>query len=375
MIRVKKPLKTILILVSAIAILASCATKPKTPVPEPVVPPVVTTPVKPEPKPEAAPAISQEELDKLLAEAKELKKKAFDLKLFEVLPDDYKAADALYAKGAQSYADKDAPAAKEGLGNAIAAYKDLISRGIVDIAAAKRKEAEDMRNIAAKAGADSSQSERFGAGDDSFQAAATLVDDSKAEEAIPAFETAKLYFELAWKRAIASELRQSIDDKDFAKWDSGNFQLADNKFQAEEGFWASEDVKDRASGVDALDEAILRFNLVVQKGREMTVATIKGKTDESRQRAEDIKANVAVKDEYDAAQALYNEGSSNLAAKEYEAAADTFDRSGAGFDEAYQAAVVKKANADKAMKAADEATAESLRKAEEADPLLQSTSP
>jgi hypothetical protein len=375
MIRVKKPLKTMLILVSAIAILASCATKPKTPAPEPVVPPVVTTPVQPEPTPEVAPAISQEELDGLLAEAKELKKKAFDLKLFEVLPDDYKAAEALYAKGAQAYADKDAPAAKEGLGNAISAYKDLISRGIVAIAAAKRKEAEDMRNIAAKAGADSSQSERFGAGDDSFQTAATLMDDSKAEEAIPGFEAAKLYFELAWKRAIASELRQSIDDKDFAKWDSGNFQLADNKFQAEDGFWASEDVKDRASGVDALDEAILRFNLVIQKGREMTVATIKGKTDESRQRAEDIKANVAVKDQYDAAQALYNEGSGDLAAKEYETAADTFDRSGAGFDEAYQAAAVKKAKADKAMKAADEATAESLRKAEEADPLLQSTSP
>jgi hypothetical protein len=374
MIRVKKSLKTMLILASAIAILASCATKPKTPVPESAVPPAATS-QQPASKPQAAPAISQDELDKLLAEAKELKKKAFDLKLFEVLPDDYKAAEALYAKGAQSYAAKDAPAAKEGLGSAIAAYKDLISRGIVDIAAAKRKEAEDMRSIASKAGADASQSERFGAGDDSFQAAATLVDDSKFEEAIPDFETAKLYFELAWKRAVASDLRQTIDDKDYAKWDSGNFQLADNKFQAEEGFWATENATSRAAGADALEEAILRFNLVIQKGREMAVSTIKAKTDESKQRAEDIKANVAVKDEYEAAQALYNEGSSNLAAKEYEAAGDAFDRSGAGFDEAYQAAAVKKANADKAMKAADEATAESLRKAQEADPLLQSTSP
>jgi hypothetical protein len=374
MIRVKKSLKTMLVLASAIAILASCATKPKTPVPESAVPPAATS-QQPASKPQAAPAISQDELDKLLAEAKELKKKAFDLKLFEVLPDDYKAAEALYAKGAQSYAAKDAPAAKEGLGSAIAAYKDLISRGIVDIAAAKRKEAEDMRSIASKAGADASQSERFGAGDDSFQAAATLVDDSKFEEAIPDFETAKLYFELAWKRAVASDLRQTIDDKDYAKWDSGNFQLADNKFQAEEGFWATENATSRAAGADALEEAILRFNLVIQKGREMAVSTIKAKTDESKQRAEDIKANVAVKDEYEAAQALYNEGSSNLAAKEYEAAGDAFDRSGAGFDEAYQAAAVKKANADKAMKAADEATAESLRKAQEADPLLQSTSP
>ena len=375
MIRVKKPARTVLILVSALAILVSCATKPKAPTPEPVVPPVVTTTVEPTPTPVVAPAISQEELDQLLAEAKELKKKAFDLKLFEVLPDDYKAADALYVIGAKSYADKDAPAAKEGLTNAITAYKDLISRGVVDIAAAKRKEAEDMRSIASKAGADSSQSERFGAGDDIYQSGATLVDESKAEEAIPAFEAARLYFELAWKRAVASDLKQGIDDKDYAKWDSGNYQLADNKFQAEDGFWASESVTDRAEGADALDEAILRFNLVVQKGREMAVSTVKGRTDDAKQRSEEIKANVAVKDLYESAQELYNEGSSQLAAKEYEAAADAFDRSGSGFDTAYEAAAEKKAAADEAMKAADEATAESQRKAEEADPLLESTSP
>ena len=375
MIRAKTPMKTLVILVTVLAVTVSCATKPKAPEPEPVVPPVVTAPAQPDVTPEVAPAISQEELDSLLAEAKALKKKAFDLKLFEVLPDDYKAADALYAKGAKSYADNDAPAAKEGLGEAISAYKDLISRGVVDIAAAKRKEAEDMRAIASRSGADSSQAERFGAGEETFQAAEALVGESQAEEAIPAFETARLYYELAWKRGVAGDLRQGIEDKDYAKWDSGNFQLADIKYQAEDGFWASGNVSDRASGTDALDEAILRFNLVVQKGREMAVSTVKGKTDDSKQRAEEIKAHVAVKDLYETAQELYNEGSSQIAAKDYEAAADAFERSGTSFDEAYEAAAEKKAAADEAMKAAEEATAESQRKAEEADPLLQSASP
>jgi putative membrane protein len=69
------------------------------------------------------------------------------------------------------------------------------------------------------------------------------------------------------------------------------------------------------------------------------------------------------------------DGASQLAAKDYEAAADSFDRAGSGFEEAYLAAMEKKARADEAMQAAEEATAESQRKAEEADPLLQSTSP
>ena len=86
-----------------------------------------------------------------------------------------------------------------------------------------------MRAAGVKTGADSSQADRFGAGDEAFKAAADLVDGGKAEEAIPGFEPARLYFELAWKRSVAAGLRQTIDDKDYAKWDSGNFQLADNE--------------------------------------------------------------------------------------------------------------------------------------------------
>jgi len=375
MIQVKKPLRSLLILASLIVFLASCATKPPAPKPEPTPPPVVVTPVKPAPEQPAKPSISQEELDQLLAQAKELKKKAFDLKLFEVLSDDYKAADSLFATGQKAYDDKDAPAAKEGLGKAIAAYQDLIARGVVEIAAARKKDAEDMKATAAKAQADSTQSERFDAGDASFESADALVGDSKSEEAIPVFVAARIYYELAWKRAVAAELRTSIEDKDYAKWDSGNFQLAENKYQAEDGFWASDDETTRAQGLDALDEAILRYNLVVQKGREMVVATVKGKTDEAKQRSIDIKANVAVRDLFDSAQELYAEASSQVAAKDYEAAADSYDRAGTGFDEAYQAAADKRAAAQAAMNSADEATAESQRKAEEADPLLQSTSP
>jgi nucleoid-associated protein YgaU len=341
--RVKKPIRTIALLVATLAILASCASKPKVPATEPV--PATTTPAVVEPAPATGPAIAQEDLDKLLAQAKELKKKAFDLKLFEVLPDDYKAADALLAQGQKAYDDKAAEEAKKGLDSAITAYKDLISRGVIDIAQAKRKDAEAIKATAIKAGADSSQVERFGAGDEAFTAADALLSASKAEESIPGFEKALLYYELSWKRAVASDLRAGIEDKDFAQWDSGNFQLADNKYQAEDGFWASGNEVDRASGVDALDEAILRFNLVVQKGREMGVSTVKDKTDAEKQRSEDIKANVAVKDKYDAAMELYNEGAAKLAAKEYEAAAEAYDKSGSGFSEAYKAAAEKRAKA------------------------------
>jgi hypothetical protein len=369
--RVKKHVKTIAFLFVATAILASCASKPKTPEPEKAPEqPTTTQPAAVEP---AKSAVSQEDLDKLLAEAKELKKKAFDLKLFEVLPDDYKAADALLAGGQKAYDDKKADEAKKGLESAISAYKDLIAKGVIEIAQQRRKEAEELKALAVKAEADSSQAERFGAGEEAFKAADALLEASKAEESIPGFVSAKLYYELAWKRAQAAGLRQGIEDKGYAQWDSGNFQLAEEKYQAEDGFWSSGKEADRASGVDALDEAILRFNLVVQKGKEYEVAAVKQKTDEEKQRSEAIKADVAAKDEYESALKLYQDGDSQLAAKEYDAASDAYGRSGSGFSDAYKIAAEKRAKAEAAMKAASEATAESKRKAEEADPLLKAT--
>lgn len=370
--RVKKPFGTIALLfaIASMLALASCATKPKTQEPA-----QAQTPEAPAQAAQAAPAeqaVSQEDLDKLLAQAKELKKKAFDLKLFEVLPDDYKAADALLAEGQKAYDDKKAAEAKKGLEGAVAAYKDLISRGVVEIAQAKRKEAEDMKAAAAKAGAEGSQAERFGAGDEAFKSADALFSASKAEESIPGFESSRQCYELAYKRSEAAELRQVIEDKGYAQWDTGNFQLADAKYKAEEGLWASGKEADRQAGVDALDEAILRFNLVVQKGKETAVLQVRQKTDEAKARSDSIKAEVSAQAEYEAAMGLYQNGEEQLKGKFYDDASSAFERSGTSFDEAYKTAAEKRAKAQAAMKSASEAAAESLRKAEEADPLLDS---
>jgi hypothetical protein len=369
--RVKKPLGTIALLIAIIAVMASCASKPKAP--EKPAEPAEPASVQPAAVEPAKPAASQEDLDKLLAEAKALKKQAFDLKLFEVLPDDYKAADGLLAEGQKAYDDKKMDEAKKGLESAVAAYKDLIARGVVEIANAKKKEAEDMKAVAEKAGADSSQAERFGAGDESFKAADELLGASKAEESIPGFEKSRQCYELAWKRSVAAELRQAIEDKGYAQWDSGNFQIADNKFQAEEGLWASGTEADRDAGVEALNEAILRYNLVVQKGKEYEVASIKKNADAERQRAEEIKADVAAKAEFEAAMGAYNDGNEQLNGRFYDDAASAFERSGTGFSEAYQLAAEKRAKAEAAMKAAAEAAAESKRKAAEAEPLVNSS--
>jgi len=371
--RVKKPLTFLLVLFTVLIVIASCATKPKAPAPEPVPEPAPPAPTQVEPP--KAPEISQADLDTLLAEAKELKKKAFDLKLYEVLADDYKAADAQLAKGKQAYDDKKAEEAKEGLETAKAAFASLIERGLVELVAIGKRDAEDMKSLALRADAGERTPERMDEGDGSYAQAEGLVGDGKPEEALPAYETARLYYELAYKRSIAGSLKDEIEERDFAKWDSGNFQTAVNKYDAEEGLWASGSEEDRAQGTDALDEAILRFNLVIQKGKETVAGNTKGDAESSKARSDDIKAYVSAQEEYEAAEAAMRDADSQFTRKEYDDATTGYEDALSAYERAYDIAAEKRAKAEEAMRSAGEATAESQRKAEEADPIVNGTTP
>jgi hypothetical protein len=371
--RVKKPVTLLIASFTVLVMVASCASKPKAPAPEPVPEPAVPAPTQVEPP--KAPEISQADLDTLLAEAKALKKRAFDLKLYEVLADDYKAADVRLAAGKQAYDDKKAEAAKEGLESAKAAFASLIERGLVELVASGKRDAEDMKSLALRAEAGERTPDRIESGDSGYAEAEGLVGAGKPEEALPAYETARLYYELAYKRAIAGSLKDEIEERDFAKWDTGNFQTAANKYEAEEGLWASGSEEDRAQGVDALDEAILRFNLVIQKGKETVAVNTKGDAESSKARSDDIKAYVSAEDEYESAENAMRDADSQFTRKEYEGAAAGYEDALDAYERAYEIAAEKRAKAEEAMRTAGEATVESQRKAEEADPIVNGTKP
>jgi hypothetical protein len=370
---IKKYPNAIILAVALITALASCATKPA-PVPEPEPAPIVQPAPEPEPAPiPTPPAVTQDELDGLLARAQDLKKRAFDLGLGEFLPADYKAANEGFAASFALYSvqeggrTKDAPTVRDSLTASIKAYDDLIARGLVALAGAKKKSADEARAGALKVAADSKTPERWNPAEQAYGKAAALVAEGKHEEAAAAFARARAMYELAYKRSIAGGLRA---ERDFAKWDAGNSQLADNKYSSEEGLWAAGADVDLASGIDALDEAILRYNLVIQKGREFAAAAAKEKSDGARSRSDEIKAKVAVKDLYDAALSIHEAAATKLGSGDFDGAAEEFTLAAASFDRAYAAAAEKRAAAQAAMAAADEASAESARKADEAESLV-----
>ena len=365
-----------LVAVLAALLAASCATKPATPKPEPSQPEPTVQPAQP-----SQPAVSQAELDTLLAKAQELRKRAFDLGLAEVLPDDYNAANEAYSGGKEAYDAKDGPAAKEKLGTAVTLFTELNAKGIAELASIRRKSAEDMRQTALKAGADTAATDRFTPGEAALAAGSAALAAKDYEAAIAAYERARALYELAYKRSLATELRDRIETSGYAAWDAGNYATAEAKYAAEAELFASlggdgqaalvaTDPKPIAQGIDALDEAVLRYNLVIQKAREAGAAARKQGSDEAKLKAEGIKAPVAAKDEYAAAQAVYMDAIGAMESGDYETAAARFDEATLAFQKAYDLAAEKKAKAEAAIKAAQEAAAAALKNAQDADSVV-----
>ncbi len=369
----KRSKKQFLALSIVLLLLASCASKPKTPEPEPA--PQAEQPA-PQPEQPAAPAVSQEELDSLLAEAQAQKKRAFDLKLNELIPDEYKTADAAFGEGKTAYDAKDGVKAKEQLASAISLFKALNEKGVVQIENQKKQAADAIKAAGEKSGANASFAARWEAADKAYAAAAEASQKGDHDAAIASYERARAIYELAVKREQASTQRDTISEKQYAAWDTGNFDLAEKKYAEEEEIYAaldgdaSDPAKNResiAKAGDSLDEAILRYNLVIQKGREGIAGANKKKSDDAKAESDSIKASVAVKDDYAAAQAVYQEGLDALEKKDYETAASKFEEAAALFKQVHDSAAAKKAAADAAMKAAEAAAEASREKAEQAD--------
>ena len=342
------------ILAIGVLLAAGCATKPPTPEPEPV------------PQPAPVPAVSQADVDGLLSEASALRKKAFDLKLFEVVAEDYKAADAKYVEGKTAYDAKDNEKAAPILKETVAAFKNVIAKGAEILAVENRKRADEMKALAVKAGAEQSASARLAEGDAVYASGVNLSGGKKYEEALVAFEKARQTYEAAFKKANALRIRASIEEKDFARHDVDNFKLADEKLAEADALFAT----NPDGALDALDEATLRYNLVVQKGWQTYAIGRKAPADDAKQRSEDIKAQVAVKEQYAKALTVYNNASALMAGGNYEEAGPEFDRSTTLFEEAYAQAEVKRDAALEALAEAEAKAQESEAKALAGDEVL-----
>jgi HEPN domain-containing protein len=209
--------------------------------------------------------------------------------------------------------------------------------------------------------------ERLQAAEDVVEQALTQYE---AKDYYPAAASAFLAVELfntLKTGAGAYQAREEIDTRGFIKYDPDNYALAE-----ESGGLAltAYDALSAEDAKSAAEEALLRYNLVLAKGWESYASERRTLAATERQAALDLKANVAVKDDFDAAAGIYNQAETAFRAQRYSEAVDFYFQSEYMFAVICGTAAEKRRIAEDAIKRAEDRAAASEETARNAESFL-----
>jgi hypothetical protein len=318
---------------SAFMLLVACATPPK-PAPVAQQPPAPAAPAAAQPAATAAPAAPQP--DDLRAQATELRKKAFDLGIKDVLADDYAAAEAAYSAGVSTFG-KDNSSSASSFSDSIAKFRDVIQRGLPLLVAAEKSQASKLRDTAIQKKAGDLFAEILAGADSDFAKCAASESAGAYEDALAGYKASIEEYDVLYKLCDAYNARGFLVAHDFAKWDTSNWSLAENKYASAQSLFS----QDARAADDSVDEALLRYSNVRNTAYEYYAADRKKASEAERDRAAGIKSEVAVKDEFDAALALFSKAEADEGSKDYEDSSAEYDKAATAFAGAYQHAKAK----------------------------------
>jgi len=341
----KKTIGIALAAACACFIAVSCSSAPKA-ASEPAVPP----PKAETAAPEAASAVAAP--DELRAKAVELRKKAFDLGLKDVLPDDYAAAEKSFAEGNAKYGQDNA-ASTAAFSDAVAKYQALVDKGLPLLAASERKRASRLRDEAGAKKAGELFPPLYEHAEGAWAEPQKAEASGDFEGAIAGYRASAKDYEVLYKLCDARAARDFISSRDLAKWAPSPWSLAEAKYQT-----AQDIMKDDAkAAAAAVDEALLRYGNARDTALEYYAGDRKKASDTERDRATGIKTEVAVKDEYAAASVVYAKAEKASSDKDYESSAALYDEAAKAYGTAYAHAKAKMDGAKDELESLDAALA------------------
>ncbi|MEK6795417.1 MAG: hypothetical protein AABZ39_11600 [Spirochaetota bacterium] len=164
--------------------------------------------------------------------------------------------------------------------------------------------------------------------------------------------------------SLANERRNTLKKYKLDKYASNEFIAAETNYTAGKGYYSNDNGKSKES----LDKALSNYQLVMDKGFPAATADSKKEADQPKKQADDIKASVAVKTEYDEAQALYDAALKAKSETNYAKAIDLLQESKKKFQVVAKKAKEKRTKADTAIRSTDkdlagiEATAKEIER-------------
>jgi colicin import membrane protein len=168
------------------------------------------------------------------------------------------------------------------------------------------------------------------------------------------------------ERARAHDLQKSIDEHALAEFAPDAYQAAVKDRAAADAAYGTDNETARAS----YDSSIAGFTAVMDAGWPQRLTALKTDADAARAAADEVKAGVAVKDQYGTADAAYQRAERERDAGDREAAYKDFSDARAGFTDAAAAAQVKKAAAMQSIQEARNDLGASEQKASDAQQSL-----
>ncbi|MFQ3547032.1 MAG: hypothetical protein SNJ56_01740 [Termitinemataceae bacterium] len=365
--------------VTVLWLLSSCASGPK-PSPETEEPPVQVAEetVPAEKSPEITDQTTlppDQETENRLAEAaaraEKSRKQAFDLEVPTTFAEEWKNAEAYFLSGREKAKVKTMASYQEATNayfKAADAYDELALKALPLYAQARRNELLSAREAAVNAGAELLLPSQLAAADAVADKAQAQFDAGDYYGAADSVQEARTRY-IVIKTAIdAYRVQQEIEQRDFAQYDAGNYALAQEKLSQAEKTYEEGDI---TASRNYAEEALLRFRLALNKGKEMNATGREQRANLERQAAQDLKANVAVKADFDAAMDTLRQAQIAFKAEKYDDAAELFKQAEQQFAAVKDVAADKRSKALEVLQQAQKKIESTQEAAKQADAVLE----
>jgi hypothetical protein len=165
----------------------------------------------------------------------------------------------------------------------------------------------------------------------------------------------------------AKELRATVTEFGLDRYEADAFKKAEASFKDGEAAYDKDNAKSRA----AFQQAIAGYRQVLDGGFPALTAERRKDADEAKAEADAVKAGVAVKADYNAAQGLYKQAGDAEKDKDYPKSLDLYEQSRAKFAAAAQTARQLKARAESSIEEVKDELATAEQQAEEAEKVRE----
>ena len=288
-----------------------------------------------------------------------------------LMPDEWKTADSLFTDAERRKNTSNQQEISGSMARFIAAAEAFegMSSGIYEkYHDAKESELIAARIAALEAGAEEYTPELLAEADGTVAVAMEKYEARDYYAAKDATTEALSMYQLLKSGLDVYEVRQTISDRGFEVYDPDAIAAADKTLLS-----AIPDYSERnlSGAQDKVDAALLGYNKVLQIAWESYAADAAAGAAAERQSAIEMRANIAMRQEFNTANDIYNRANTAFSERRFEAAARDFDDCINRFEVIKYLTHVKRITAEEALDRANQKVAESDEAAKSAEIVLE----